>query len=190
MTTRRSRCATTALSWGLSIWLASPLWAANAANDLTCDLYRPPADGLLAVCTGPFSPQDRQITIALAGAAPNTVREIRLTADDDKTPFQTIAVDARPVIDIETVGVLFMDMNFDGYADLAIMNSLDAGYRYFLYQPGADIFRASDELDAIAWPEFDKRSKTVRSYTQRADGTSGHDTFIWTNGQLRAIKAP
>lgn len=168
---------------------AAPLWAANAANNLICALHQPPRNGVLTDCSGPFAAQNSHITISLAGMAPNRVREIRLTAGDQKTPFQIIPVDARPVIDIETVGILFMDMNFDGHSDLAIMKSLATGYRYFLYMPVTGSFSASEELDTVDWPEFDQGSKTVRSYYLREDGRSGHKTFIWTNGRLRAIKA-
>jgi len=186
----RDGCAAAIVSLALSCSLPAPLRAANAANDLICELYQPPRNGVLTACSGPFAAQDSHITISLAGTGPNRVREIRLTAGDQTMPFQTIPVDARPVIDIETVGILFMDMNFDGHADLAIMKSLATGYRYFLYAPETEKFRASDQLDTVAWPEFDQAAKTVRSYIQHPDGSSGHQTLIWTNGQLRAIKAP
>lgn len=167
-----------------------PAAASNAANDLSCEIFAPRDDGVLSRCTGPFPGPDADITIALMGAAPNLVREIRLTLDDAPQPFQSISVDVRPVIDIETVGILFMDMNFDGHSDIAVMRNLRDGYRYFLYAPDAGQFIASPELGKVAWPEFDAEARTVRSYWQSQDGRSGHDTYVWKAGRLEPLGKP
>lgn len=173
-----------------ALGVSAPGWASNAANDLTCEIFLPRGEGILSICSGPFAGTDDDITITLSGFAPNRVGEIRLALDDTPQPFQRIPVDVRPVIDIETVGILFMDMDFDGYSDLAVMKSLRDGYRYFLFEPAAGKFAASDELDKVAWPEFDPQTRSVRSYRQRADGTSGHDHFVWSSGRLVPVDKP
>ncbi|MGI9415643.1 MAG: XAC2610-related protein [Hyphomicrobiales bacterium] len=182
-----SRCRCFVLATLIALLPQSAL-ASQAAEDLICTLYTPPRNGVLAECSGPFTADGDDITIALAGTPPNHVREIRLTHDGDARPFQSIAVDARPVIDPETVGILLMDMNFDGHRDLAIMKRLDgkdAGYRYFLYDPAARRFVPNGELGQIAWPEFDPDTKTIQSYRERAGGIRIHDTWTWRVDRLR-----
>ena len=187
---RRHLCRIVALAVVLLVSTRSPVGASNAANDLTCEIFAPRSDGILSICTGPFAGTDGNITIALSGSAPNRVREVRLTLEDTPQPFQRIRVDVRPVIDIETVGILFMDMDFDGFSDLAVMRSLREGYRYFLYVPDTGEFAASAELDQVAWPEFDPEARTVRSYRQRGDGSSGHELFVWDKGRLEPLGKP
>ena len=186
---RRMFCAAM-LAAALGVPALSSAGASNAANALTCEIFAPRSEGTLSICSGPFPGTDEGITITLSGLTPNRVREIRLAVEDSPQPFQRIRVDVRPVIDIETVGILFMDMNFDGYSDLAVMKSLREGYRYFLFQPAAGKFAASDELDKVAWPEFDPETRTVRSYWQRADGSSGHDHLVWNSGRLEPVGKP
>lgn len=160
------------------------LWAANAANDLHCALFQPRGQGVLSVCEGPFPGTGGDIVISLIGHVPNAVSEIRLSRAPQEQPFQTLTLEVRPVIDVETVGILFMDMNFDGYADLGVMRSLSDGYRYFLFEPQTGAFVANSPLDAIAWPEFDAERKTIRSYVPENNGRSRYETFIWSHDAL------
>ena len=170
-----------------AICFSSAASASQAANDLFCDIHQPSQNGVLAECSGPFPPGNGGITIELIGTPPNSVTSVRLSRDDEQQPFQTLVLAARPVIDLETVGILFMDMDFDGHPDLAIMKNLATGYRYYLFDPVSRRFAASAELDTIAWPEFDPETKSVRAYRQRADGTTGHDIYRWSDGKLQRV---
>lgn len=172
----------------LAAALPCSAFASQAADNLICELFRPAGTGVLAECSGPFTEDGDEIVIALAGRAPNHVSAIRLTRDGEPKPFQSITVALRPVIDPETVGILLMDMNFDGRKDLAVMKRLTgegAGYRYFLYDPAAQSFALNAELEQIAWPEFDPETKSIQSYFEHADGRQGHDTWVWRDGKLR-----
>ena len=171
----------------LAALLPCSAFASNAADNLICELYTPTGSGTLADCSGPFTEAGDEIVISLVGRTPNRVSEIRLTRDGEPKPFQSIPVSVRPVIDPETVGILLMDMDFDGDKDLAVMKRLSgegAGYRYFLYDSDTDTFRANAGLGQIAWPEFNPEAKTIRSYFERADGRAGHDTWVWRDGNL------
>jgi len=162
-------------------------FASKAADNLICELFAPAGPGTLADCSGPFTEEGDEIVISLVGRSPNRVSEIRLRRDGEPAPFQSIPVSVRPVIDAETVGILLMDMDFDGDKDLAVMKRLngeDAGYRYFLYDSGSEEFKAHADLEQIAWPEFDPEAKTIRSYFERADGRLGHDIWVWRGGKL------
>ena len=162
-------------------------FASKAADNLICELYAPAGPGTLAECSGPFTEAGDEIVISLVGRTPNRVSEVRLARDGEAKPFQSIPVSVRPVIDPETVGILLMDMDFDGDKDLAVMKRLSgegAGYRYFLYDSDAGEFRANADLEQIAWPEFNPKAKTIRSYFERADGRVGHETWDWRGGKL------
>ncbi len=130
---------------------SSAAWGAFAANDLSCSVYAPPTPGMLARCTGPFSGPGGTITIELHGTAPNRVTNIRLGFDDGALPDQTIKLKVKPVIDLETVGVLFMDFNSDGVQDLAVMECLPDGanvpYQYFVFDPSSGRFAANASLN-------------------------------------------
>ncbi len=167
---------------------AEPAFASNAADNLTCEIFLPRNAGILSTCTGPFPGTAADIEISLFGAAPNAVRELRVAMDGGAQEVQHIGIDVRPVIDIETVGILFMDMNFDGFSDIAVMKSLDTGYRYFVYDPAGARFVASPELDKVAWPEFDAARGTVTSFWQRDDGTFGHKIYVWNGDRLELQK--
>ena len=140
------------LALALTLFLGAPsaVWAAFAANDLSCSIYVPQKPGVLARCAGPFSGPGGSITIELHGKAPNRVTTVRLEFAGNALPTQTIPVTAKPVIDLETVGVLFMDFNSDGVEDLALMECLPAGadvpYRYYVFDPSMGVFAPNARL--------------------------------------------
>lgn len=139
-----------ALAFTVLVGTPSVGWAAFAANDLSCAIYAPQKPGVLARCAGPFSGPGGSITIELHGKAPNRVTTVRLEFAGNALPPQTIPVTAEPVIDLETVGVLFMDFNSDGVEDLAVMECLPEGtdvpYRYYLFSPSLGTFAPNARL--------------------------------------------
>ena len=163
-------------------------WATFAANDLSCSIHAPAKPGLLARCEGPFKGPGQSITIELHGAAPNKVQTVRLKFADQALPTQNIALKARPVIDLETVGVLFMDFNFDGFEDLAVMRFLPAGanvpYQVYLFDPKRGKFLGHEALSAITAPEVLADTKEIVSRWQDGAARSGRDLYRWTNGVL------
>jgi len=165
----------------------SPAKAAQAAENLLCEVSGDREADLLARCSGPDADHGRDIVISLMGTTPDRVREVRLRWSDEAAPFQTIAARFRPVIDVETVGVIYKDMNFDGAKDLAVMRALsgpEAGYRFFLFEADSGRFVTSPALDALDWPEFDSRRREVRTSEPAPEGAITHLRHVWNGDRL------
>ncbi|MCP5080118.1 MAG: hypothetical protein GY948_00280 [Alphaproteobacteria bacterium] len=165
--------------------------ATFAANDLSCTVYTPAKPGLLATCDGPFKGPGETISIELHGSAPNQVQTIRLKFADGALPTQDIALKAEPVIDLETVGVLFMDFNFDGLEDLGVMEFLPAGanvpYKFYLFDPAQGKFVENAALSALTSPEVQTKKKQISSHWQDGAARSGHDLYEWIKGTLTLV---
>lgn len=163
-------------------------WGTFAANNLSCTIYAPKEPGVLARCAGPFSGPGKGITIELHGTAPNQVKKVQLKFADKALPTQNISMEAEPVIDLETVGVLFMDFNFDGLEDLAVMEFLPAGpnvpYLFFLFDPSAGTFRANAALNALTSPEIKADTRQIISPWRDGAARSGRDVYEWHEGAL------
>lgn len=129
------------------------------------------------------------------------VTRIVVTRAGDATPLQTIeALDAAPpVSDAPALSVL--DMNFDGYADIRLVEARPAGpdvpYLNWLFEPAAGVFRSSPELDAITSPQFDAAAREIRSEWRDGAATYGRDVYVVENGapvprrrEVRVYSAP
>lgn len=159
--------------------------AAFSADNLSCDVFQPAGTGVLARCVGP-SAVHGEITIELIGQAPNFVSEVKFTGS--KGGFQqTLKVSAEPIVDVETIGILHTDFNFDGMQDFAIMDFLPAGanvpYLYFLYDPAKQRFVTNDDLRRITSPEFRQADKEIASYWRENAAKGGTDIYVWKDGK-------
>lgn len=165
--------------------------AAFAANNLSCTIHAPKTPGLLARCEGPFSGPGGAITMELHGTAPNLVDRLKLKFSNQAVPAQELVLKAEPVVDLETVGVLFMDFNFDGMEDLAVMEFLPAGpnvpYLVYLFDPSSKKFRANAALSAIASPEVDEANRMITSSWRDGAARSGRDTYRWQEEELLRV---
>ena len=177
-----------ALAVAALLVLPPAAWATFAANDLSCSIHAPKQSGLLARCEGPFSGPGGAITIELHGTAPNRVGTVRLKFANGALPSQSIPLKAEPVIDLETVGVLFMDFNFNGVEDLAVMESLPADanvpYRFYLFDRAGGKFAANASLTALTSPEIKPVEKQIASSWQDGVARSGRDLYQWEEGAL------
>ncbi len=184
------RCA--ALVLAAAVTMPSSGWATFAANDLSCTVYAPAKPGLLARCDGPFRGPGEAITIELHGAAPNQVRTVRLKFADRALPTQDIALSVEPVIDLETVGVLFMDFDFDGLEDLAVMEFLPAGanvpYKVYLFDQAQGKFVGNAALSAVTAPEVLSDKQQISSHWQDGAARSGRDLYQWIKGALTLVE--
>lgn len=165
--------------------------ATFASEGLSCTLSNA-ARGTLATCDGSLSDDGPPISIALEGTAPNSVTRVSLSRGSETKPFQQIRLQAQPLIDPETVGILFIDLNFDGYRDLAVMEFLPAGpnvpYLYFLYRPQERKYVRSRQLDKITSPEILKSRKLLRSNWRSSADEAGEDLWAWRNGRAFLVE--
>ncbi len=173
-----------ALTAGLA--QTSDAYAAFATEGLSCTLTQA-AKGTLATCDGSISDDGADISIALKGTAPNSVTQVALTRDGDAAPFQVLVLNAQPAIDPETVGILFIDLNLDGFRDLAVMEFLPAGanvpYLYYLYDPETRLYARHPALDAITSPEILKTQERIRSNWRSGAAEGGEDLWAWKDGE-------
>lgn len=85
-----------------------------------------------------------------------------------------------------------VDVNFDGYPDIRILDVQDAGntfYCYFVYEPTNGRFSYNKQLSGLAQPEFDEKGKTVNSYLRSSAIEYVEETYCWDdNGNLYIIR--
>ena len=173
------RSAIAFLAW---IALTANAFASFTATAQPCDLS-PDRNHpeILAVCA--VEQGNRNIEIILVGQKPNKVREVRFQQTGAQTEPQTLKISARPLIDPETVAVMFVDFNFDGHKDFAIMPYIPAGenvrYLYFLYNPKSGRFVANTAMNAIVNPEVVSQGKYIRSFWRDSNTSSGWNLWKW-----------
>ena len=182
---------------GSGVWLTAfivpflftPTPFATAAVSLdgsNCVLFGGQVKRELAVCVA-WEGEGRTLSISLVGRGPNIVERVILRRDGAE-PFQTLHLNAQPPIGPSDVGVLYTDMNFDGYGDLAIMRrghlSVRQPFYYLLYQPKAKRFMRSSVLEQMSNLSFDAKSMRVVSQW-RGKTHRFKDSFAWAGNSLR-----
>jgi hypothetical protein len=84
-----------------------------------------------------------------------------------------------------------LDMNFDGIADLRLVESRPAGpntpYLHWLWDNTHQRFVPSPALDDLSAPRFDARRKQVQSDWRDGPTHYGTDTYVWRAGELHAV---
>jgi len=89
-------------------------------------------------------------------------------------------------------GLEFVDMNFDGYIDMRLIESRPAGpnvtYLHWLFDPAGGRFVASAALDELAAPRFDKGAREVHSDWRDSAVRYGSDRFRFDGNQLMPLQ--
>jgi len=160
--------------------------AAYTATGQFCQLSPDPEKPeILASCA--VETADSNMEIILVGQRPNKVEEIRFLPDGDNQAGQTLKLNVSPLIDPETVAIMFVDFNFDGHKDFAIMTNIQTGenvrYLYFLFNPRSRQFAASPAMAPIVNPEVIPAENHIRSYWRETPERSGWNLWKWQNSQ-------
>lgn len=94
----------------------------------------------------------------------------------------------------EAPGLDVLDMNFDGHADLRLIEFRAAGpntpWRHWLFDPAAGQFVASPALDALSPTRFDAQRQQVVVDWRDSAARGGSDVYTWNEGQLRRESVP
>ncbi len=110
-----------------------------------------------------------------AGAGPLQ----RIDGLDTQTPI----VPGVPLLEL-------LDMNFDGHADIRLIESRSAGpntpFLNWLFDPASRQFVASPALNALNAPSFDAQKKQVVDRWRDGADRYGTDVYVWRDGQLQA----
>lgn len=92
----------------------------------------------------------------------------------------------------EAPGFEVLDMNFDGYADIRLIESRPAGpdvpYLNWLYNPAIGLFVESPALNQITSPRFDAAAREVRSDWRDGAARYGTDIHVYRDGQLVPVR--
>jgi LysM repeat protein len=95
------------------------------------------------------------------------VEAIESRRGNESQPFQTLNVSAMPTITEDTVAFDVEDINFDGYHDMRLMESMlgtaNAKYLYWLFEPQTGRFVKNTALSAIISPRVDAENKQIIS---------------------------
>lgn len=144
----------------------------------------------LAECIVDYA--DSEMLISLVGERPNNVKKIQFKLPLQTKPFQTISLSVTPLIDPETVTIMYLDFNFDGYEDFAIMTEISSNentqYRYFLYDPSTAKFVENKPMRQISNPEILEGSKKIRAYWRQTETLSGWNYWSFSQNTPILIK--
>ena len=89
-------------------------------------------------------------------------------------------------------GLAVVDMNFDGYADLRLVEFVTAGpnvpHLNWLYVPESGVFERSPELDRLSAPVFDPASRRITSRWRDGATRYGTDTYEMVGDRPRLLR--
>jgi LysM repeat protein len=124
---------------------------------------------------------------------PVKIKMIEIQKAKQSQPFQLITTDAKPTITPATaetkVDIAFHveDLNFDGYRDLRLMvepvDTNQAKYAYWLYDPRRGRFVANEALSAISSPEVEVENQQIKSFWRDSASHYGMDIYQWLKEQ-------
>ena len=116
------------------------------------------------------------------------VRAIEVRRDATAEPWQRVEglATATPW-SAEAPGFEVLDMNFDGYADIRLIEARPAGpnvpYLNWLYEPASGRFVESRALNQITSPRFDTGTRELRSDWRDGATRYGTDFYAFRDGQ-------
>jgi hypothetical protein len=130
-----------------------------------------------------------------AAGAPLNVRAIEIRRDGAAGLAQRIeGLSTATPSSAESPGLEVLDLNFDGYADLRLIESQPAGpnvpYRHWLYDPATGQFVAAAALDALGAPQPDAAHRELRVDWREGATRNGSDFYVWQAGKPGAGLVP
>jgi hypothetical protein len=130
------------------------------------------------------------------------VKKIEIRRGVSSEPFQVIeGLDTATPISANTPGLAVLDMNFDGYGDIRLVESQPAGpnipYLNWLFDPRSGRFVENRALNAITSPQFDPATREIRSNWRDGPTRYGTDVYVFGEGgpvlvrkELKDYKSP
>ncbi|MDU1890848.1 MAG: hypothetical protein E6767_09180 [Dysgonomonas sp.] len=120
------------------------------------------------------------------------LKEVKIK-NKDKKVIQVLSELSVYIRDGEAT-IEFMDLNFDGYMDLAVNYIFptrwknDWGQLYFLYNPQTRAFERNRELETHEVIFVDYFNKTVKDVSADGSGNESTDAYIYSDGHFYLIK--
>jgi len=118
---------------------------------------------------------------------------IEVAREGETTPFQTISpVNSSLPNSVANYGFEVIDLNFDGYLDLRVINFLPAGsntpYENWLWSVSKGKFVASPALDKITSPQFDADAQEITSHWRSSAAEQGTDVYAYDGDALVLVR--
>lgn len=115
-----------------------------------------------------------------------TVVAINVVNKSDGTPFQQL--DGFEAVVQENEQVIVEDLNFDGYADIRLLQYLpedtNIPFFYWLYNPSTKKYERNKELEVVRSPSVDQVNEFILSQWVEGDKIQGTDYFQYSGKQL------
>ncbi len=121
------------------------------------------------------------------------VRSIDIRQDGQTGVLQRIdRLDTATPWTADAPGFELVDMNFDGYADMRLIELQPAGpnvpYLNWLFDPSKGSFVASPALNELSSPQFDARQRQIHSRWRDSAAREGVDTHEFRDGALTPVR--
>jgi hypothetical protein len=118
------------------------------------------------------------------------VKQIEIRRALESKPFQVIeGLNTATPLSSGTEGLEVVDMNFDGYGDIRIVETQPAGpnvpYLNWLFDPTSETFVENPALNAITSPQFDAATREIRSNWR--DGATRYGTDVYVFEEHRPV---
>jgi hypothetical protein len=91
-------------------------------------------------------------------------------------------------------GFDIVDMNFDGYQDIRLLDEMMAGsnevlYQHWLFYPQTETFVANEAMNQrIGRAEFDAEQQQIRAFWRAGSAGQTTDYYHWVDGELTFIR--
>lgn len=119
-----------------------------------------------------------------------TVTSINILKKSDGTLFQELS-DFEATVQ-ENEQVVIEDLNFDGYADIRLLQYLpeDANipFYYWLYNPSTKIYERNAALEIVHSPSIDDENQLILSQWVDGDNIQGTDYYQFSGDKLILTK--
>lgn len=146
------------------------------------------------ICTAAIDPSSSLMQFSLdwhhdAGPDERVIDAITITDRLTARSIQIIKpVDSRAPMSLAANGFEFIDMNFDGYADLRLVKATTAGanvyYSNWLWSPEQEIFVRDAALDALSSPSFDAETQEVSARNRSSAADYQTDFYAYDGPEL------
>lgn len=119
-----------------------------------------------------------------------TVTAIKVVEKGKKNQHQVL--DGFEATVQENEQVIIEDFNFDGYADIRLLQYLpetaNIPFFYWLYNPKTEKFERNTQLEIIHSPILDAKNEYILSQWTRGENIQGTDFYKFTGRKIKLVK--
>jgi hypothetical protein len=144
-------------------------------------------------------PELPEFTFTLVGDRPAEssetlqVKRIEIRRGAATKPSQVIeGLDTATPSSTDMPGLAVLDMNFDGYGDIRLVEFQPAGpnvpYLNWLFDPRSERFVENQALNAITSPQFDPATREVRSNWRDSGTRYGTDVHVFRGSEPTLVR--